>query len=213
MGSDNVCGPNGYCYTAPLQPQRDTDGPGWALANEPGTYENINFGQILTIKGSFPFSNSAHPGGCNMAFCDGAVRFISATIDGTVYAKILTPAGSKLPIYARQLPVSQDAFVQWCSDREEEGGPIRREMSARRIDRSHGESPMSSSIARPDNGQCHACAEIAGKGTSSNPQAGRVSTIGHAGKPGTADLGRGVGRAGRVRLLARTDRIVGGGPG
>ena len=46
-----------------------------------------------------------------MAFCDGAVRFISATISGTVYAKIITPAGSKLPIYARQLPVEQDAFV------------------------------------------------------------------------------------------------------
>jgi prepilin-type processing-associated H-X9-DG protein len=77
-----------------------------------GTYENINYGQKLTTEGSFPFSNSAHGGGCNMAFCDGAVRFIPATIDGTVYAKIITPAGSKLPIYARQLPVSQDAFTQ-----------------------------------------------------------------------------------------------------
>ncbi len=47
-----------------------------------------------------------------MAFCDGAVRFIRATINGTVYAKIITPAGSKLPIYARQYPVSQDDFAQ-----------------------------------------------------------------------------------------------------
>lgn len=47
-----------------------------------------------------------------MVFCDGAVRFISATINGTVYAKIITPAGGKLPLYARQLPVEQDAFTQ-----------------------------------------------------------------------------------------------------
>jgi prepilin-type processing-associated H-X9-DG protein len=94
-----------------LQSQAGIDGQGWQLANQVGTYENINFGQNLSIEGSFPFSNSGHAGGCNMAFCDGAVRFISATIDGTVYAKIITPAGSKLPIYARQLPVAQDAFV------------------------------------------------------------------------------------------------------
>ncbi len=93
-------------------PRRSVDGPGWSLSNRVGTYENINFGQNLTIKGSFPFSNSAHPGGCNMVFCDGAVRFSRATIDGTVYAKIITPAGSKLPIYAKQFPVAQDAFTQ-----------------------------------------------------------------------------------------------------
>jgi prepilin-type processing-associated H-X9-DG protein len=113
FGSPAVGGASGQCIAGQLQPQgSNVDGPGWALANQVGTYENINFGQNLTIKGSFPFSNSGHAGGCNMAFCDGAVRFIPATIDGTVYAKIITPAGSKLPIYARQLPVSQDAFVQ-----------------------------------------------------------------------------------------------------
>jgi prepilin-type processing-associated H-X9-DG protein len=66
----------------------------------------------LTIKGTFPFVNSGHPNGANYAFCDGAVRFISNTIDGTVYAKIITPAGTKLPLPYKQLPVSQDAFVQ-----------------------------------------------------------------------------------------------------
>jgi prepilin-type processing-associated H-X9-DG protein len=66
----------------------------------------------LSIKGSFPFSNSGHAGGCNMVFCDGAVRFVSATLDSTVCAKIITPAGSKLPIYAKQLPVEQDSFAQ-----------------------------------------------------------------------------------------------------
>ncbi len=47
-----------------------------------------------------------------MGFCDGGVRFITNTIDGTVYSKIITPAGSKLPYYLKQQPVSQDAFSQ-----------------------------------------------------------------------------------------------------
>ncbi len=89
----------------------DIDGPGWSYANKVGTFENINFGQNLTIEGSYPFSNSAHPSGCNMGFCDGAVRFITNTIDGTVYSKLITPAGSKLPLYCKQMPLSQDAFA------------------------------------------------------------------------------------------------------
>ncbi len=112
IGPPAVCASNGDCIGGQLQPQAEVDGPGWSFSNRAGTYENINFGQNLTIKGSFPFSNSAHPGGCNMLFCDGAIRFVSAAIDGTVYAKIITPAGSKLPIYAKQFPVAQDAFTQ-----------------------------------------------------------------------------------------------------
>jgi prepilin-type N-terminal cleavage/methylation domain-containing protein/prepilin-type processing-associated H-X9-DG protein len=118
MGSDNVCLADGNCCQGGLMPQSTPqgtiDGAMWAFANQVGTYENINFAWTagLTIKGSFPFSNSGHPGGCNMVFCDGAVRFIPATINGTVYSKILTSAGSMLPNYARQLPVSQDAFTQ-----------------------------------------------------------------------------------------------------
>jgi len=112
FGPPIVCGTDGQCISGQLQPQGILDGPGWALANRAGTSANINFGQNLTIKGSFPFSNSGHAGGCNMAFCDGAVRFIPATIDGTVYAKIITPAGSRLPLYARQFAVSQDSFAQ-----------------------------------------------------------------------------------------------------
>ena len=50
----------------------------------------------LTTKGSFPFSQR-DPGG-NMFFCDGAVRFITATIDGTSYAKMITPAGARIQL-------------------------------------------------------------------------------------------------------------------
>ena len=47
-----------------------------------------------------------------MGFCDGAVRFITSTIDGTVYSKMITPAGSRLPFTAKQMPLSnQDAFA------------------------------------------------------------------------------------------------------
>jgi prepilin-type processing-associated H-X9-DG protein len=117
IGSSGVCGvPNSNncaAGTTALQPTQDVDGPLWAYANRVGPpYENINGGQNLTLEGSYPFSNSSHPGGCNMGFCDGGVRFITNTIDGTVYSKIITPAGSKLPYYLKQQPVSQDAFSQ-----------------------------------------------------------------------------------------------------
>jgi len=88
------------------------DDPQWHYANYVGGYENLNYGQNLTLKGTFPFVTSGHPSGANFAFCDGAVRFITNTIDGTVYSKIITPSGSKLPVPYKQLPVSQDAFVQ-----------------------------------------------------------------------------------------------------
>ena len=95
-----------------LAPTGDVDGPTWSNANKVGTFENIAYGQTLTLEGSFPFSNSAHPTGSNYAFCDGAVRFITNTIDGTVYSKIITPAGSRLPVYCKQQPVNQDSFAQ-----------------------------------------------------------------------------------------------------
>jgi len=97
----------------PLAPTTSMDGVGWRNASnqQAGTFDFINYGQALTDKGYSPFSNSAHPGGCNMTFCDGAVRFINSTIDGTVYSKIITPAGGRLPAWCKQLPVSTDQFA------------------------------------------------------------------------------------------------------
>jgi prepilin-type N-terminal cleavage/methylation domain-containing protein/prepilin-type processing-associated H-X9-DG protein len=101
------------CTTGILTPPaQDTDAVSWAYSNYPGNGENINYGLNLTDEGSFPYSNSAHPGGFNTVFCDGSVKFLSATIDGTVYSKILTPAGSRLPLGFKQYPVSQDAITQ-----------------------------------------------------------------------------------------------------
>jgi prepilin-type N-terminal cleavage/methylation domain-containing protein/prepilin-type processing-associated H-X9-DG protein len=86
---------------------------GWKQANfQQGlNFDYINYGQNLTDKGTSPFTNSGHPGGANMVFCDGATRFISATIDGQVYARMITPAGARLPTPMRQGPLSQDAFA------------------------------------------------------------------------------------------------------
>jgi prepilin-type N-terminal cleavage/methylation domain-containing protein/prepilin-type processing-associated H-X9-DG protein len=91
---------------------RDQDGQGWANANRVGTFANINGGSQLSIEGGYPFTNSSHPGGANMGFCDGAVRFVTNTVDSTVYSKMITSAGSKLPFWAKQLPLNQDAFAQ-----------------------------------------------------------------------------------------------------
>jgi len=118
IASDKVCGPAGACdtfftglATTTLPP---VDNGAWQYANKPATgfYDNINYGQVLTLKGSFPYVTSGHPNGACFAFCDGAARFLTATIDGTVYSKIITPAGSKLPVPYKQLPVSQDSFAQ-----------------------------------------------------------------------------------------------------
>ncbi len=121
IGSPKVCG-SGTSVTCATQWQirgsatNPTDGLGWQEANRRGgplnNQDYINGGQNIPDEGAFPFSNSGHPGGCNMYFCDGAVRFIRDGIDGTVYSKLITPSGSRLPLNYLQLPLSQDAFAQ-----------------------------------------------------------------------------------------------------
>ena len=114
LGSDNICGQSGQCNSGVLAPNLttvpQTDGAGWAFANKIGTFENLNFGQNGLPEGQFPFPSSFHSGGINTLFCDGSTRFISDSIDGTVWSKLITPAGSKLPLPIRQLPVNTDAF-------------------------------------------------------------------------------------------------------
>ena len=45
-----------------------------------------------------------------MLYCDGSVRLLQDTVDGTVYAKLITPAGSKLSPLYRQMPLGSDEF-------------------------------------------------------------------------------------------------------
>ncbi len=122
IASDDICEPpngmaqqsTGGCYTnfSKSVYNNQVDNIQWQAANKLGTLENINYGQVLTIKGTFPFVTSGHPTGDNYAFCDGHVTFLTNTIDGTVYSKLVTPEGSKLSIPYKQLPLSQDSFAQ-----------------------------------------------------------------------------------------------------
>jgi prepilin-type N-terminal cleavage/methylation domain-containing protein/prepilin-type processing-associated H-X9-DG protein len=112
IASDKIC-PGGNCIagTPPalqITGSPQVDGAGWGLSNRKGSNEEINVGARILAEGQAPFPSSNHSSGVNMLFADGAVRFISDSIDGTVYSKAITPAGSKLPPFYRQLPVNQD---------------------------------------------------------------------------------------------------------
>ncbi len=111
MASDNVCN-NGLCtQTTDLTSTLGTiNGTGWARANQPATFESINYGSSLTDEGSFPYPFSNHAGGVMVTMCDGSVKFIKTDIDGTVWSKLITPAGQTLPSQFNQLPLSSDDF-------------------------------------------------------------------------------------------------------
>ena len=77
----------------PDQPERRTSwdfATLWALTRTSATAS-------ATRKGSFPYINSGHPGGFNVTMCDGSVHYLKNIINGTVFAKLVTSAGSKLP--------------------------------------------------------------------------------------------------------------------
>src|SRR5262249_10615966 len=97
FASDSVCAvgttPN-VCDQAPLTSFGGAvDGPGWANANRDGSRANINYGTNLTVEGTFPYLLSNHSSGVNTVFCDGSARLLKSTINGSVYAKLITPAG------------------------------------------------------------------------------------------------------------------------
>ena len=56
--------------------------------------------------------NSAHSGGVNVGFADGSVGFLSDTIDTSVYARMISPAGARnrSPQGLRQDPLGDNAF-------------------------------------------------------------------------------------------------------
>lgn len=55
----------------------------------------INAG-IFKPEGTSPYPSSGHSGGVNVGFCDGRVQFISQSIDGIVYASLVSPQGQSL---------------------------------------------------------------------------------------------------------------------
>ena len=54
--------------------------------------------------------NSGHTGGVNVAWVGGSVGFISQDIDSGVYARLVSPAGSKVRTFATQPPLGDNAF-------------------------------------------------------------------------------------------------------
>lgn len=61
-----------------------------------GTNGGINSDTIGGNEGQFPYPNSPHPGGIHVVFGDGNVRFISDSIAGDVWARLVTPDGGSL---------------------------------------------------------------------------------------------------------------------
>ena len=46
--------------------------------------------------GSAPFPSSNHPGGVNIANCEGGAKFVAEDIDQSVYVQLITPAATRL---------------------------------------------------------------------------------------------------------------------
>lgn len=66
----------------------------------------INANRNDAVFGASPRPASNHSWGVNVAFADGSCRFLSEEIDPAVYARLLSPAGSRFG----QLPVNQSDF-------------------------------------------------------------------------------------------------------
>ena len=64
---------------------------------------NSNKGSMV---GTSPIPSSLHPGGVNVSWGDGHAGFLSADIDLSVYARLLTPSG----IRYGQAPVSESSY-------------------------------------------------------------------------------------------------------
>jgi prepilin-type N-terminal cleavage/methylation domain-containing protein/prepilin-type processing-associated H-X9-DG protein len=112
VASDDVCSSGtGKCLTSGDLGglAGKTDGAGWARGNQSGKYENINGGNSSTDEGSSPYPNSKHSGGVVVTMCDGSVRFIRGDVAGTVWSKLITPAGQQLPAAFNQMPLASDA--------------------------------------------------------------------------------------------------------
>ena len=125
MASDNVCGAGHAPGDGGCADHRRPGRAGIAInggyrrpaswldrANTSGFFENINASlQQGGEEGSSPYASSRHSGGVNMTMCDGSTRFVKDTIDGRVYAKLLTPAGSQLPPLIKHTPMNQDDLI------------------------------------------------------------------------------------------------------
>ncbi len=120
MASDNVCtGPmaSSSCSDNDNLSPRPNDenvfetGPSWIFASLSGTNEAINDGSLVSEEGGHPFLNSKHPGVVITTFADGSVRTMRTTIDGSVYARLITPAGETMSPFYKQMPNDFSDYV------------------------------------------------------------------------------------------------------
>lgn len=82
----------------------------WRSANSrsgPAALQAIN-GAPSATEGASPWPSSRHPGGINVVFCDGHMRFLTQDIDGAVYACLVTPQGSRIRGPLAQAPTQDD---------------------------------------------------------------------------------------------------------
>ncbi len=104
VGADPTYARGGFANTDPLRCafylvdpcQNQSCGPGmvdYSLSNSGDA--RINSG-LTKPEGESPIPNSFHTGGAMIALADGSVRMIPETIDGPVYAALLSPQGAQL---------------------------------------------------------------------------------------------------------------------
>jgi len=116
VASDDVCTKGTFaslnCSAVNDLAETATSGwsSGWSRTNTAGSPEAINSGLTHSVVGSSPFPNSNHPGLIVVGMCDGSSRTISAKIEGSVYAKLITPAGGQLPTIYRQAQLNPSDY-------------------------------------------------------------------------------------------------------
>jgi prepilin-type processing-associated H-X9-DG protein len=104
--SDDFCDPTGKCnigesVTVDSNGQRVTvQRADWSKANSLDARDNVQklperINGALYADEGWTFLTSLHPGGVTVVMCDGSARFLSSDIDGRVFAKLMSPGGTK----------------------------------------------------------------------------------------------------------------------
>ncbi len=105
--SDDICDPSGRCDIGEQvtvisgggtsTPYQRAD---WGKANSLDARDNAqsipeSINGALYADEGWSFPTSLHPGGIVIAMCDGSARFMSGDINGDVFAKLMSPAGTR----------------------------------------------------------------------------------------------------------------------
>jgi prepilin-type processing-associated H-X9-DG protein len=94
--NDRINGDKSY-DKAQSPEQKNPSNPQLAMASDPTVYETY----------AYPSSN--HPGGVNVAFCGGTIRFMGDSIDPVVYGQIMTSNARKSNLVSATLGLPNGA--------------------------------------------------------------------------------------------------------